>query len=101
MLESEVARIRRQIELEYEASSRPFTDFTPITRHDFISARQENIAKYFQDLTQYMSQEEAITIVLNAENGLSGALWLYRLDYRWYSQWQRKIRSYRAAEGFL
>lgn len=72
MTQSEVARLRRQIELEYEAVNRVFTGYTPTARHDFISARQENIANYFQDLTKYMSLEEAIVFVLNAENGSSG-----------------------------
>jgi hypothetical protein len=72
MNQSEVARLREKIELEYQASQRVLTGFTPTARHDFITKRQENIAGYFQDLTRYMSKEEAILLVVNAENGLSG-----------------------------
>ena len=72
MVESEVARIKRQIELEYEASNHIFTGFTSTARHDFISKRQENIGVCFEKLKKYMSSEEAIIIVLSAENGLSG-----------------------------
>ena len=72
MTKSEVARIREQIELEYQASQRVLTGFTPTARHEFISKRQENIAGYFRDLTKYMSEEEAIVVVLSAENGISG-----------------------------
>lgn len=69
MAESEIARITRQIELEYEASKRTFTGFTPTARHAFITARQENIAGYFDDLTHFMTAEEAMNVVLSAENG--------------------------------
>lgn len=60
---SEVARIRAQIELEYQATQRMFTDFTPTARHDFIIKRQENIAVCFEDLKKLMPPEEAIVIL--------------------------------------
>ena len=72
MNKSEVARLREQIELEYQACQRLLTGFTPTARHDFITKRQENIARYFQDLTRYMSAEEAIMFVANVENGVNG-----------------------------
>ena len=72
MNKSEVARLREQIALEYQASQRLLTGFTPTARHDFITKRQENIARYFQDLTRYMSAEEAIIFVANVGNGVNG-----------------------------
>ncbi|HEY0757359.1 MAG TPA: hypothetical protein VGD98_25625 [Ktedonobacteraceae bacterium] len=46
MADSDVARIRRQIALEYEASRRVFADFTTTAMHEFITKRQENIAVF-------------------------------------------------------
>lgn len=72
MPESEVARIRRQIELEYEACTRLFTDFTPTARHEFITKRQENIGGYFEELSRIMPPEEAIVIVAETLNAIQG-----------------------------
>ncbi|HEU5231076.1 MAG TPA: hypothetical protein VFU49_24860 [Ktedonobacteraceae bacterium] len=60
---SEVARIREQIALEYQASQRMFSDFTPTAKHQYITKRQENIAVCFQELQQYMTPAEAVAIV--------------------------------------
>ena len=60
---SEVARLREQIRLEYEASQRVFTDFTPTAKHEYITKRQETIAVCFQELQQYMTPPEAAAIV--------------------------------------
>lgn len=65
---SEVARLRRQIALEHQAAQRLFTDFTPTARHEYITQRQEIIAAYHQKLLKLVSPEEAMTIVLEAEN---------------------------------
>jgi hypothetical protein len=64
---SEVARIRERIACEYEAANRVFTGFTPTARHEFITRRQENIATCFAELRQYMSPEEAVMVVVQAE----------------------------------
>lgn len=67
---SEVARIRKQIELEYQASQRVFTDFTPTARHEFITKRQENIGVCFEELSKLMPPEEAIAMVAETLNAL-------------------------------
>jgi hypothetical protein len=67
MSQSEVARIREQIELEYQAAQQVFTGFTPTGRHAFITKRQENIGACFEELKQYLSPEEAIKVVIQAE----------------------------------
>jgi len=72
MAESDIARLRERIALEYESPKRVFTDFTPTAQHEYITKRQENIAACFQDLTKIMPPEEAIAIVIQAENSICG-----------------------------
>ncbi len=67
MAESEVARLREQIRLEYEASRRILNDFTPTARHEFISRRQENIQAYFTELQRYMTTDEAMSVLIQVE----------------------------------
>jgi F0F1-type ATP synthase gamma subunit len=68
MSQSEVTRLREQIRLEYEASQRVFTDFTPTARHQFLTKRQENIASCFEELKQYVSAQEAAAILTQIAN---------------------------------
>ncbi|HZO74832.1 MAG TPA: hypothetical protein VFB60_21680 [Ktedonobacteraceae bacterium] len=68
MSQSEVARIREQIRLEYEASQRIFTDFTLTARHQYITKRQENIGVCFEELSKLLSPQEAIAIVAETLN---------------------------------
>lgn len=65
---SEVARLREQIELEYQASQRVFTDFTATARHDYIAKRQENIGVCFEELKKLMTAAEAIALVADTLN---------------------------------
>jgi hypothetical protein len=73
---SEVARLREQIELEYQACQRVFTDFTPMAKHQYITKRQENIGVCFEELKKLLPPEEAIAIVAETLNALqsSGSL---------------------------
>ena len=64
---SEVARIKRQIALEYEAAAGVFTLPSIVSQHDFIEHRQEKLGDYFEELTQHMSPEEAIRIFMQIE----------------------------------
>lgn len=70
--QSEVARIKEQIALEYEAATRIFTQPGITTRHDFIEHRQEKLGDYFQELTQLMSPEEAMRIFMQIEKRGNG-----------------------------
>ncbi len=72
MTNSEVARLRAQIALEYQAAKNVFTGFSSTARHEYISKRQENIAGYFNDLKQYMSPEEAMLLILQVDNEIHG-----------------------------
>ncbi len=68
--QSDIARLREQIELEYQASRRVFTDFTPTAQHAYITKRQENIEACYQDLKKYVSPEEAVGILIQAEQAV-------------------------------
>jgi hypothetical protein len=72
---SEVARLLRQIDAEYEAAKRALTDFSITARHDFIEARMENIAICHLELAQLVGTPEqamalmAETTMNKSENG--------------------------------
>jgi hypothetical protein len=70
---SEVTRLKRLIDLEYQAAQRVFTDFTPTAKHAYLTERQENIAAYHQKLLKIVSPEAAMTIVIQAENDTPGS----------------------------
>jgi len=62
---SEVARLREQIELEYQATQRVFTDFTPTAKHEYITKRQENIGVCFEELKKLLLQEQTQNRLVN------------------------------------
>ena len=64
---SEVARIKQQIAIEYQAASRVFTDFTAKARHAYLTACQENLGACFEELTQHMSSEDAMQTFIQAQ----------------------------------
>ncbi len=58
---SEVARLKRQIELEYEAAERGFNGFAAgAAKHEFITARMENIGRCHERLKTLVGEDEAI-----------------------------------------
>jgi hypothetical protein len=71
---SEVARLREQIALEYQAANRIFTDFTPTAKHAFITKRTENIARYFEELKQIIPPEEAFEVVLEIQDHVTSSV---------------------------
>lgn len=57
---SEVARLMRPIELEYEAAQRAMHDFAAgAGKHEFITARMENMGRCHECLTVLMGEREA------------------------------------------
>jgi len=57
---SEVARLLRQIELEYEAAQRALTGLAfGISKHQFITARMENMGACHQELVQLVGEQQA------------------------------------------
>jgi hypothetical protein len=65
--QSEIARIKQQIAVEYQAASRIFTDFTAIARHAYLTARQEKLGACLEALTQHMSPEDAMQTFIQAQ----------------------------------
>lgn len=63
---SEIARLREQIEREYEAAQGGLTQFAQCARHDFIEARMRNITVCHQRLRTIVGSEEADTIMVQA-----------------------------------
>jgi hypothetical protein len=64
MCVSEVAELRRRIELECEAMQRAMTGFAVgVSLHQFICKRMECIGRYQQRLADYVGEDEANNIV--------------------------------------
>jgi len=70
MSASEIARIREQIALEYEAAKQVFNGFTATAAHAFITARQENIEACYTELMHFMSPSQAIQLMVEVEHSL-------------------------------
>ena len=61
---SDVARLLRQIDLEYEAAKQGLTGLAFGTaRHDFINARMEQVAVYQEQLATCVGEAEATRLV--------------------------------------
>lgn len=60
---SEVARLREQIRLEYEAAQRGLSGTAITAPHQFITARMERMWEHLQELTQLVGAEEACALV--------------------------------------
>ncbi len=64
---SEVARIKQQIAIEYQAASRVFTDFNAKARHAYLTARQEKLGICLEELARHMSPEEAMQTFIQVQ----------------------------------
>lgn len=63
--QSEVARLRQQIALEYEAATRGLNGLALGTgQHLFITKRMENIAVYHETLKQMVGEQEASKVLV-------------------------------------
>jgi len=61
---SEVARLLSRISMEYEAAQQGLCGLSAGTaRHDFISARTENISRCHEELVELVGPEQAISIL--------------------------------------
>jgi hypothetical protein len=66
MAQSDVARILKQIDQEYQASKRGLEGLASgSARHDFISKKTENIGKHHDHLTELVGPEQAIALIAN------------------------------------
>ena len=64
---SEVARLMRQIELEYEAAQRGLYGFAAgAAKHQFITARMENIGRYHEKMKELVGEKEAVKALAEA-----------------------------------
>ena len=65
-MRSEVARLRGQIQAEYQAAQQGLSGLASGTaRHDFITARTEHLATLHERLAEIVGPDEAIAIVAN------------------------------------
>lgn len=61
---SEVAELKRRIELEYEAIQRAMTGLAAGTaRHEYIMARLNNVGQYKEELSQHIGVGAAMKLV--------------------------------------
>lgn len=66
---SDVAHLREQVELEYEAMVRGLTGFAEgSAMHEFISARMARIESYHAKLTKEVGENEATQIICELYN---------------------------------
>ena len=67
---SEVARLLQRIQEEYEAAQNALTGFAEgSTRHDFITAKMENMGHYQEQLAQQVGSEHAALLVAQQLEG--------------------------------
>lgn len=64
MSQSEIARIREQIALEYQSAQFVFSGFNEVAKHEYLTSRQERIANHFEELQKHMTPEEAMQILI-------------------------------------
>ena len=65
---SEVARLMRLIDLEYEAAERALHGFAVGTaRHDFINMRMENVGICHKQLREMVGDQQAAVLLIQAE----------------------------------
>lgn len=64
---SEVARLMRQIEREYEAAQRGLYGFAAgAAKHQFITARMENIGRCHEQIKELVGEKEAVRALAQA-----------------------------------
>ena len=64
MSNSDVSRIRQQIQAEYEAAQQGLHGLASGTsRHDFINARMENLGRLHEQLSASIGPDDAIALI--------------------------------------
>lgn len=61
--QSEVARIRRLIQLEYEAAWLALDGYAEVAQHQFITRRMECMGELVEELCQHAERSEAMSIL--------------------------------------
>jgi len=65
-MSSEVARLRKQIEMQSRAAWQGLYGFAQTSKHEIITHRLEQLGASFKQLSQEIGPEAAIAIVLEA-----------------------------------
>lgn len=64
---SEIARLRQQIDLEFESLQRGLYGFASgSARHEFIRARMDSVGNYHSKLKELIGEEEAVQILCDS-----------------------------------
>lgn len=63
---SEIARLRRQIDLEFEGAQRGLTGFAMTAQHAFIDARLHRAWEHKQALVEKIGEVEATKVLVEA-----------------------------------
>lgn len=66
--QSEVARLLRQIEMEYDAGRQALNGYASVSHHDFITRKMENMHTIYKQLAEHVGGQEAIRLVANHLN---------------------------------
>ncbi|MEO7018847.1 MAG: hypothetical protein ABI234_01690 [Ktedonobacteraceae bacterium] len=73
MHSSEVARLREQVRLEYEAMMQGLSGFAEgSAMHDFISARMARVGTYHDELVTEIGEDKATKIICDLYNQATG-----------------------------
>lgn len=73
MAESSVAQLLQQIDQEYRAAQSGLSGLASGTaRHDFITARTENLGAIHEQLIALVGPEKAIALVVSRSKNASG-----------------------------
>lgn len=59
---SEVARLRQQIQAEYQSAQQAISGFANVGKHEYITARMENMGKLHEELKQIDSGADQFLI---------------------------------------
>ncbi len=69
---SEIARLRRQIELECEAMRLALDGYATVASHQLIEQRYNSLGQYQNDLEKHVGKEEAKRIVVEIYTNVVG-----------------------------
>jgi len=64
---SEVAQLMREIDERYQSAQQALSGPAIVSRHDFIAARTEGIARCHEQLEQLVGQQQAMELLITME----------------------------------
>ena len=72
MAESEVARLREQIELECQAMHLGLNGYAAVAKHQIIEHKYNTLGKYQEQLEALVGPKEAVSIVVETYQNVMG-----------------------------